>query len=312
MTDHHDNMSPEQTEQTLKDIARQIGFPFRAPLLKNPGDYGLDFRNVSFPSEDGIPLEAWFIPCEGSDKIIIANHPLWFNRYGLPGHLEPWKSLGGPLNAFEVDYVPDYKILHENGYNVLAYDLRNLGLSGVANGGIGSGGRFEARDVIGSIEYVRSQPALKHMTIGLFSRCQGCNATFYAMKESPETFEGVRCLVGPQPLSVRIAVEQILAAVGLEGHVEDVGRELRLINSFSLDEMSPVSFAKHVRIPTFLYQVRDDALTRPEDVEAMFSNIPVPDKELFWIDGTKSRWDGYLYFQRHPEKMLDWFGRFMA
>ena len=312
MTDNHDTMSLNETNQAISGIARQIGFPFRAPLLKNPGDYGLDFEDVRFPSADGIPLEAWFMPCEGSDKIVIANHPLWFNRYGLPGHLEPWKSLGGPLNAFEVDYVPDYKILHDNGYNVLAYDLRNLGLSGAANGGVGSGGRFEARDVIGSIDYVRSQKALKHMTIGLFSRCQGCNATIYAMAQSPQTFESVRCLVGPQPMSVRVAVEQILAGIGLDNHVDDVERELRLINSFSLDDMSPVPFAKHVSVPTLLYQVRDDALTRPSDVQAMFDNIPVAEKELIWIDGTKARWDGYLYFQRHPEKMLDWFGRFMA
>ena len=55
-----------------------------------------------------------------------------------------WASSG---NGFEVNLVPDYKILHDAGYNVLAYDLRNFGLSGAANGGIASGGIFEARDV---------------------------------------------------------------------------------------------------------------------------------------------------------------------
>jgi hypothetical protein len=46
--------------------------------------------------------------------------------------------------------IPDYKILHDAGYNVLAYDLRNFGHSGAANGGIASSGIFEARDVAGS------------------------------------------------------------------------------------------------------------------------------------------------------------------
>ena len=32
-------------------------------------------------------------------------------------------------------------------------------------------------------------------------------------------------------------------------------------------------------------------------------------KELFWVDGTTRRWDGYLYFQRHPHHILDWIAR---
>lgn len=312
MTQTTQSKTSEEVQETLAAIAKQIGYPIRAPLLKNPGDYGLEFEQVSFPSADGVPLEAWFMPCAGSNKLVIANHPLWFNRYGLPAHLEPWKSIGGPLNAFEVDYVPDYKILHDNGYNVLAYDMRNLGQSGSANGGISSGGRFEARDVLGSIHYARSAPALKDMTIGLFSRCQGCNATIYAMAQSPETFEGVRCMVGPQPLSVGVAIEQLLAAMGLKEHIGTVEQELMAINSLRLAEMSPVPFAKHVRVPTLLYQVRDDAMTRPSDIQDMFDNIPIAEKELIWIEGTKSRWDGYLHFQRSPERMLDWFARFMT
>lgn len=312
MTDHLERDGGKEIRQAVNEIAKQIGYPIRAPLLKNPGDYDLDYEVVSFPSADGVPLEAWFIPRAGSNKLIIANQPLWFNRYGLPAHLEPWKSIGGPLNAFEVDYISDYNILHAAGYNVLTYDMRNLGLSGSANGGVGSGGRFEARDVIGSIDYAKSTPRLKHMTIGLFSRCQGCNATIFAMAQSPRTFEGVRCMVSPQPLSVRVAVEQLLATMGLKDEIDEVERQLRLINSFSFDEMSPVSAAKHVRVPTFLYQVRDDALTRPDDIIAIFDNIPIVEKQLHWIDGTKSRWDGYTFFQKHPQKMLDWFDRFMT
>src|SRR5262245_38531501 len=42
-----------------------------------------------FPSLDGIPLEAWFIPAD-SEKLLIVNHPMTCNRYGFPGHLPPW------------------------------------------------------------------------------------------------------------------------------------------------------------------------------------------------------------------------------
>ena len=118
-------------------------------------------------------------------------------------------------------------------------------------------------------------------------------------------------MVAPQPLSVRVAIEQLLAAMGLDEHIGIVEQELMAINSFRLDEMSPVPFAKYVRIPTLLYQVKDDALTRPDDIQGMFDNIPIPDKELIWIEGTSSRWDGYLYFQRKPERMIAWFNQYM-
>ena len=60
----------------------------------------------------------------------------------------------------EVDLVPDYKILHDAGYNVLAYDLRNHGLSSAANGGVVTHGFTESRDVVGSLEYCAD--ALRH------------------------------------------------------------------------------------------------------------------------------------------------------
>jgi hypothetical protein len=43
----------------------------------------------------------------------------------------------------------------------------------------------------------------------------------------------------------------------------------------------------------------------------MYDNIPVAEKKLQWIEGTKARWDGYLEFQRRPEPMLEWFAKYM-
>ncbi|RYZ32483.1 MAG: alpha/beta hydrolase, partial [Sphingobacteriales bacterium] len=69
--------------------------------------------------------------------------------------------------------------------------------------------------------------------------------------------------------------------------------------------------AKSVMIPTFLYQVRDDVYTDPSDVQAVYDNIPLSEKKLYWIEGTTKRWHGYTYFQRHPEQMLEWFDQYM-
>jgi uncharacterized protein len=259
-----------------------------------------------------VPLEGWFIPAPGSGKLIIANHPFSFSRSGIPTHLEPWHAIWAPSgNGFEVDLVPDYKILHDAGYNVLAYDLRNHGLSSAANGGIVTNGITESRDVAGSLEYARARFGTHGMAIGLFSRCTGANATFSAMMRWPAAFDGVRCLVSPQPVTTAIIVQHRLAVLGLGDRLDDFNTLLRLRTSIGLEQRVPQQWAKNVRVPTFLYQVRADTLTDPSDVQAMFDNIPVADKKLHWIEGTTARWDGYLEFQRRPQPMLDWFAQYL-
>jgi len=134
----------------------------------------------------------------------------------------------------------------------------------------------------------------------------------FAMTRRPEVFEGVRCMVSPQPLSTGVALARALERFGIAAHyINELNERIKLVTSFSIDEFSPVPWAKNVRIPTLLYQVRDDLYTRPNDVQSMYDNIPIAEKKLTWIEGTTRRWDGYTYFQRNPAQMLEWFERFM-
>jgi pimeloyl-ACP methyl ester carboxylesterase len=221
-------------------------------------------------------------------------------------------------NGAEVDFVPDYRIPHGAGYHVLAYDLRNHGLSGAANGGIGSSGIFEARDVVGSLRYVRSRPDTRELPIGLFSRCLGANATFAAMTQFPEAFAQVRSLVAVQPLTTRVILERQLALAGVpeqridDGLMADLSRRMVLTTSIGLPRRAPVEWARNVTVPAFLVQVHDDVLTDPNDVRAMFDAVPGDRKRLHWVRETTRRWDGYLEFQRRPEPVLDWLGTTVA
>jgi uncharacterized protein len=306
-------MTNGQIEQELEAIAASYGSSIRSPILHSPAEQDLAYEDVTFPSQDGVPLEGWLIPAPGSSKIIIANHPRFFSRSGMPSHLEPWKSIGASTgNDFEVNFVPDFKILHDAGYNVLTYDLRNFGHSGAANGGIVSSGLFEARDVIGSLNYVRGREDLRGMTIGLFSRCLGCNATLFAIAQHPDAFDEVRCMVGCQPLPNRPYLERRLESAGIPSdRLDDLNELIRRQTSFDVADTSPARAAKSVTIPTLLYQVRDDVITKPSGVQEIYDSLPIEEKELFWIEGTTRRWDGYLHFQRDPGRMLAWFDRYM-
>ncbi|GCE07627.1 alpha/beta hydrolase [Dictyobacter aurantiacus] len=313
-TNEAPRLSDDQIMGVLQQIADRFSQPQRSPVLHTPAEQNLDYEDVTFPSLDGVPLEGWFIPAAGSNKLIIANHPMGFSRSGIPTQFEPWHSgWVSSGNGFEVNFIPDYKILHDAGYNVLTYDLRNHGLSGAANGGIVSSGIFEARDVVGSLQYVRNRDETRDMTIGLFSRCLGCNSTFFAMTRFPEVFNEVRCLVAPQPVTTQTILAHRLARAGVPANrIEDLEQRIVLGTGIRFAQTDPKEWAKHVRIPTFLYQVHDDVLTQPSDVQTMFDNIPIAEKQLQWIYGTTARFDGYLEFQRRPQPMLEWFEKYMA
>ncbi|MEC9368497.1 MAG: alpha/beta hydrolase, partial [Pseudomonadota bacterium] len=93
-----------KAEEQLKTISNEdhekvkglaaIVRPLRSVLFKTPDDHGMTgWHDLVIPSDDGVPLEAWYIPAKGkpSDKLIIFNHALPMCRAGFPGHLgEPW------------------------------------------------------------------------------------------------------------------------------------------------------------------------------------------------------------------------------
>jgi uncharacterized protein len=299
------------TEATLDAIAHGLAYSSRSPILRTPADEGLEFDDITYPSSDGVPLEAWYIPRAGSDRLIIAMHAFGFNRYGFPAHLEPWKSAFGPGNDTEIDFIRDYRILHDNGYNVLAFDFRNFGLSGDANGNLQSLNRFEARDVAGTLAYVRAHPELADMKIGVFARCMGANVTFRAIASDPEAFADVRCLVAPLLLSPRAFMETTLAAAGLEERADDVDQRFFGLTGLKTEQGRVSQWAPSVTLPTLTYGVFDDTITRPDDLQEAFDAIGAEEKSMFWIRDTPRRWDGYTYFQRHPQRILDWFSRHM-
>ena len=108
--------------------------PLRSVLHKTPDDHGMTgWRDVYFPSDDGVPLEGWYIPAKGgeSDKLILFNHALPMCRAGFPGHLgELWSG----FDAVEIDFVLQMRHLTEASYNSLL-DTRGCGFKETSTGG---------------------------------------------------------------------------------------------------------------------------------------------------------------------------------
>ena len=281
----------------------------RAPILETPENYGLDYQDVKFQTEDGIELAGWFIPSVDSDKLIICNHPATLNRYGFPGHQKPWSD----FQDIEVKFGNVYKALHDAGYNVLAYDLRNHGDSSATETRVwGQGFGDEYKDVIAAFDYVNSQDALKDMKLGLFNPCAGGNAALHAMTERPEYFEDVKAFVCAQPASINIMSKVALTGMSLGDFMDEFDEEIKKNIGISINDMTPHKHVQNLKVPTYIVQNKDDVWTIPDDVQKTFDLIPIEEKKLFWIEeGNPKRFIGYNYFGEHPDSMIEWFDHYI-
>ncbi|MEM1182833.1 MAG: alpha/beta hydrolase, partial [Acidobacteriota bacterium] len=219
-------MSPPTDEKlaTIKHLAEFAVRPmFRTPVHLRPDERGIEnWDDIYFPSSDGTPLEGWLLRAEGSSQLIIANHPMPMSRSGFTGH---WGAPWSGVDDIEIDFVKAYAHLVEAGFNVLAYDLRNHGHSGAANGGICGIGRYEWRDCVGVKRYVDAHPELSGMTVGLLSRCTGANAQFEAIHRHPELFENLRCLMCPLAVSMTALMTAFAELQGVSEYMDVLDHE---------------------------------------------------------------------------------------
>jgi pimeloyl-ACP methyl ester carboxylesterase len=227
--------TPPSTEELINGLAELMAHSTRTPVLRRPDEYDMEYEDVFFPAMDGVTLEGWFIPAD-SDRLIICNHPMPCNRYGYPGHLDPWTDFGG----FEVNFLPETQVLHDAGYNVLTYDLRNHGRSGTGSGGIIGHGVLEYRDVIGSLHYTRTRHDTNNMKTALYSRCLGANSTVVAMTKYPEEFRHIRAMIALQPAAPRGFVEAALDRAGIADGRESFDNALHRRSGYRLDDFRPI------------------------------------------------------------------------
>jgi pimeloyl-ACP methyl ester carboxylesterase len=142
-------------------VADKLSRPARNPATHTPGDYGLPYEDVQFPSaRDHIPLRGWFIPAPGTRTVILL-HGRDFSR----------EANGGLEKA---------AALAHHGYNVLMFDFRGHGTSG---GDRYSLGLWETRDVDGALAYLRRRSITE---TGIYGVSMGAATAIIAAAAHPE------------------------------------------------------------------------------------------------------------------------------
>jgi pimeloyl-ACP methyl ester carboxylesterase len=281
----------------LRQMANFFEKVERNPVTRTPAESGLEYSDVTFKSLDDVNLSAWYIPCDGSDKLVVFNHFMVGNKAGAVPH-EDWGNVA-------VDFLPIYKHLVDAGYNVLTYDLRNHGESDVYNEGKLGLTTIEYQDVVASVRYARENYPNKD--IYLYSQCYGTISTIRAMYESPEDFINIKAYINLQPMEPTAFVEAVSKKFKIweDDNLDIFENQLERKTGYTYADVKIP--AQSVKIPTLTVQVHDDWRITPESVEKIHNDIDNKDKKLLWIEGTDERLDGYNYFGDNPEEMIAWF-----
>ncbi len=144
-------------------VGWNLTHPKRLAVTGSPGDLGLTYQNVNFPSRsDKLQLSGWYIPAPAAQGIVIEAHGYGKNRDG------------------EKPSLPVAKALNQKGLSVLMFDFRD---SGSSQGSMVSVGDFEQRDLLGAVDYAKE---LGYRNIGIIGYSMGASTAAAMAAQAPE------------------------------------------------------------------------------------------------------------------------------
>jgi uncharacterized protein len=268
----------------------------RAPIDRTPRDVGLGYEEIGFDATDGVRLGGWFIAAgrDTAPAVAFVHGWLW-NRLGnVAGQV--------PVDDKSVDFLPAAKALHDAGYHVLLFDLRNHGESGYKLP-ITYGLR-EAHDVEGALSYLRGRSEVDTQRIGLLGCSMGANAAIYAAAASPP----VKAILAVQATRVaRFNHNYSRDEFGAIGPylLKPVNPLYRLIGAPSLAEEDPAVPAARLTDTVVKYvQATGDPWGDMNDTEDFVAATPHATLVRYEAPG---RYEGYRYVNEEVDDVAAFF-----
>lgn len=281
-------------------FARQIIRPDRQPLWGTPGDLGLAYENAFFTAQDGVPLSGWFIPAanpNGSTLIMVHGWP--WNRLGDTADNFLANLIGSrPLDLLRLAYN-----LHQEGFHLLMFDLRNHGESAAAPPV--TFGQEEMRDLLGAVSYVSQRPEVNPKRIGAIGFSMGANTVLYALTRTDQ----IAAAVAVQPTSVSVFAHRL--GNHLFGPLSKLVLPIaelcyRLAGGPAFKAIRPgTAVSRAYPTPVLYIQGSGDPWGSAADVAAMAA-VTVNATEPIFVESSH-RYDGYQYAVENPKLLAAFF-----
>ncbi len=254
----------------------------------DPGQHGMPYEEVTFPSRDGLVLGGWWIPAHDHARGTVI-------------------MCAGQNGSMDKD-VPQAVPLHHANYNVLMFDFRAHGRS---EGNIVTIGALEQADLFGALDYLERERGIARVGVLGFSMGAGVALMVAAQDERIAAlvvdgayprlagiltgYMRLRGLPGPP---ARAFAWLILLAGSLRTHYE-------------LFRANPIDLAARITAPTFLIHGDRDPFVSPDDMNALAELINGPVD--VWRLGDCGHREAY---KNHPDaynrRVVDWFARYLA
>ena len=223
-------------------------------------------------------------------------------------------------------------MIRYTGYSILTYDQRAQGESDggadktlVGKECIAGVGAVEWQDFVGVMKYVNNHEIFSKNKIAIYSQCMGAAAVFGAWYREPDVFDldRVKCQFANQP----VISKNMVARITQKNLGRDISTEIddAMFDKVGFRGVDPIPMMKHIKVPVLFAQVRNDYYTN----NVLYESNPVPDiqhiydacpteKDIIWIGkneeisfGTDMRFDAYNYFNKYPERILEFFDKYM-
>lgn len=302
-----------------------------AKMLRTPEAYGMAFEEVAIPATDGVKLSAWYIPAKdkNSKKLAICSHQSWAfaNKSGFVGMYMPaMPGLPGMIWQNPIDYVLLHKVLHDDGFHVLAFDMRNHGSS--ARSKPSGWGVTEFQDAAGVMDYINSHPTLQSCRVALMTFCVSGMAMLKANHYFPDKFKNVEvcCATNLMSCTYQHIKNPVMCGIMTEEglNAELAKKQAKYIANgslkedpkiqFSVNEIDAAVFAKSMQVPVlFCTPEKDPVGNQTADTPYIFREFPNDKSEFHFIGKhceapykteTNNRCEGYNFFQKEGVQVM--------
>ena len=287
--------------RTLANLATKT----RAPLFDNPSNWDLEYEDVEFQTSDGLTIRGWLVN-PGCDKVIIQSHfGLFSSRSGYTNEGKPMGMRAWPQ---DIPFLKHIKKFAEQGYTTLAYDLRNCGESDKNGNGYSCDGQEEYMDVLAAVNFITAHPDYKNAPIGMLNICMGSSSMTLAhgVEGGLEHVDNIKAHVVIQPLNSGMWLEQMRIPQFMIRRAVNYNKRRGGVD-FTL---KPIVKAHLINKPTMVIQNKNDPIADMDYVKSYFDTLDV-EKEMVWTDKEKSRIAGYADLTERPEKVIEWFNRYV-
>jgi uncharacterized protein len=284
-------------------LSRRMVAPPRQQLWATPDELGLLYETVQFPAQDGLRLSGWFVPASADSRrkkaTVVLVHGWAWNRLGDTAE----DLVSNLMGNSPVDMLRLLFHLHQEGFHVLTFDLRNHGESAVAPPiTFGPG---EAKDLLGALAYLKGRPDVDPDRIGVVGFSIGANALLYTLARSDQ----IGAAVAVQPTSAPVYVHRLgVDLFGLLGQLIIPLAELfyRLEGGPPLASILPgTAVSRAYPIPVLYIQGQGDRWGSVADVTEMAAATVNAHGPLLVDSG--HRCGGYQYAVDNPKIIAAFF-----